>query len=119
MAIAYLATSTSTNGVSLEWLTTNAQTPEDDYHSFGELPSKADIGAVSLSIISTPATSVWALVDEGDRTYLIPLSGDSATAPQWARVVDTRETLKVSWGGSNLSRQWVRLSDERIAPRSA
>lgn len=119
MAIAYLATSTSTNGVSLEWLTTNPQTPEDDYHSFGELPSKADIGAVSLSLISAPAPAVWALVDEGERVYLTPLSGDAVSAPQWARVVDTREALKVSWGGSNLSRQWARLSDERIAPRSA
>lgn len=119
MAVAYLATSTSTSGVSLEWLTTNPQTPEDDYHSFDGLPSKADIGAVSLSLITAPAPSVWALVDDGERTYVTPLEGESLTAPQWARVVDTREALKVSWGGSNLSRQWVRLSDERIAPRSA
>ena len=114
----YLAQATSNDSGQISWVTKNPVNPYADYYKLGDGPERNELGEVALIILpSENFDTVWANETSVSTVTIYATKGSALTEHHWARSVDNETNVALTLNGNNLSTSWVKISDDKIAPR--
>lgn len=114
----YLAQATSNNSGQVTWITRTPSNPYVDYYKLGNGPERNELGSFTLTTLPSESyDNIWANQSTAPVVTLYPTSGDALVEHHWARAVDSEINIALTSNSNNLSTSWVKLSDDRIAPR--
>ena len=104
---------TTQTGLVVQWVSSDAVNPLNQYYQFGSLPLKSELGN------SFTVTSIGSNGDDGlwsvSSSNIYPNQGNLKDGDHWTRDGDT---ITLSLDNSNLGHKWVRLSNTDISIRS-
>lgn len=114
----YLAQATSNSSGQVTWITRTPSNPYVDYYKLGNGPERNELGAFTLTVLPTQDyDTIWLNQSTAPVVTIYPTAGVAATEHHWTRAVDSETDVALTLNSNNLSTSWVKLSDDRIAPR--
>ena len=113
-----LADNVAANSGQISWVTRNPTNPYVDYYKLGDKPERNELGDFSLMVLpSQNYDIIWANQSTASKVTIYPTVGSALVEHHWSRSVDNVTNVVLTLNGNNLSTSWVKLSDDKIAPR--